>query len=177
MFNRQPYNRGRFNRAPGQTSGASGLSLLKLGVNTVAAMRTIAASGISNLSLKQQSIGTVVKYNIAVATLSIKATSKGIKEFIVAANPAAIALKAEANQTLSGEASINLEGIILAPGDELIINTCDMTITLNGENAMEYMTNTSEFFNLLTGSNTIEYTDGSDEREINLDVIWKDRWL
>lgn len=177
MFNRQPYNRGRFNRAPGQTTGASGISLLKLGVNTVAAMRNIAASGMSNLSLKQQSIGTVVKYSVAAATLSLKATGKGIKEFIVAANPVALSLKADASQTLSGEAFINLESIVLAPGDELVINTCDMTITLNGENAMEYMTNTSEFFNLLTGSNTIEYTDGSEEREINIDVIWKDRWL
>lgn len=177
MFNRQPYNRGKFNRASGQTTGASGISLLKLGVNTVAAMRTIAASGISNLSLKQQSVGTVVKYSVAAAALSLKTTGKGIKEFLVTVNPAGLVMKSAASQTLSGEASINLQGIVLAHGDELVINTCDMTITLNGENAMEYMTSTSEFFNLLTGLNTIEYSDGSEARTINFDVIWKDRWL
>lgn len=177
MFNRQPYNRGGFNRASGQTTGANGISLLKLSVNAVAVMRTIAASGISNLSLKQQSAGTVIKYSAAAAMLALKAAGTGIKYFIAGVNPAALEMSSSANQTLAGEASINLEDLVMEPGDELIINTADMTITLNGQNAIEYMTNTSEFFNLLAGLNTIEYSDGSEEREVNIDVIWKDRWL
>ena len=177
MFNRQPLNRGGFNRPSGQSSGGSGISLLKLGTNAVAAMRTIAASGVSNLSMKQQSAGTVIKYSIGSAALALKATGKGVKNLIATASTSALVMRASANQTLSGEASITLQGLTLLPGDELVINTCDMTITLNGENASEYLDPDSEYFSLLSGVNTIEYTDESGSREVNLDIIWKDRWL
>jgi hypothetical protein len=65
----------------------------------------------------------------------------------------------------------------LRPGDELVINTCDLTVTLNGENAMEYFAADAEFITLLNGGNTIEYNDESGAREISFDIIWKDRWL
>ena len=83
----------------------------------------------------------------------------------------------EANQVLAGESVITLEGITLKPGDELIINTCDMTVTINGQNAMEYFSNDSDFFTLLNGLNTLIYNDSNSSRNISFDVIWKDRWL
>lgn len=74
-----------------------------------------------------------------------------------------------------GEANINLSGLILKPGDKLTINTCDMTITLNDLNAVEYLSIDSDFFKLLKGENTIEYIDDNIQRSINFDVIWKDK--
>ncbi|QAT43435.1 phage distal tail protein [Aminipila luticellarii] len=177
MFNRQPFNREGFNRSSGQSSGASGIALLKLTAASVEARRTIAASGTSSMKMQQTSVATVIKYAAALAALVLKGTGKGTKYFIAQADPGNMALKTAASQTLTGEASINLTGITLKPGDELIINTCDMSITLNGESVMEYMDANSEFFNLLSGLNTLEYTDGSEERTASFDVIWKDRWL
>ena len=72
---------------------------------------------------------------------------------------------------------MRFEDLVLCPGDELVINTCDLTVTLNGLNAMEYFAADSEFITLLNGKNIIEYNDESGTRNISFDIIWKDRWL
>ena len=83
----------------------------------------------------------------------------------------------QATHQLSGEQMMRFEDLALRPGDELVINTCDLTVTLNGQNAMEYFAADSEFITLLNGENIIEYSDESGDRKISFDIIWKDRWL
>jgi len=87
------------------------------------------------------------------------------------------------DQLIQGEAVINLRDdqtgtwLILAPGGELIIDTEEMTVTVNSENGMEYFSMDSDFFKLLSGENIIVYSDASDTRDVLVDIIWKDRWL
>jgi phage-related protein len=88
-----------------------------------------------------------------------------------------MALRTAADQSIQGEAVIDLTGLVLAPGDELTINTEDMTVTLDGQNGMDYFSLDSEFFTLLSGLNTLVFTDGETTRTIAFDIIWKDRWL
>ncbi|HHX12154.1 MAG TPA: hypothetical protein GX731_04975, partial [Clostridiales bacterium] len=82
-----------------------------------------------------------------------------------------------ARQSLGGESLINLTNLGLKPNDTLIINTCDMTVTVNGQNAMSSFGDESEFISLLNGLNTMIYNDNAISRKISFDVIWKDRWL
>lgn len=72
---------------------------------------------------------------------------------------------------------INLKDIVLKPGDELIIDTDLMTVTLNGQNAMRYFSSQSDFFKLAPGENIIAYSDDSETKEYSVDILWKDRWL
>lgn len=176
MFNRQPFNRGKFNIST-SAAGNSGLALMLLGVNSVQPSVIISASGVANLSLKQETDATVLRYSSGSSQIILSTQVEGTKVFIVEGGASNIRMEAAANQVLAGESAISLEGIILKPGDELIINTCDMTVTLNGQNAMEYFSDDSEFFNLLNGINTIIYNDGNDERDVSFNIIWKDRWL
>jgi len=104
-------------------------------------------------------------------------TGNGTKVLFGIGNAANMVMQGTVIKSISGESFINLLGIVLKPGDELIINTTDMTITLNGENAMEYFSSDSDFFNLLTGSNEIVYNDANTSRTASVNATWKDRWL
>jgi len=70
--------------------------------------------------------------------LKLTALGDGVKALSVDAGIAEVVLTASAQQAVQGEAVIALEGLTLAVGDELIINTIDMTVTVNGQNGMKY---------------------------------------
>ena len=177
MFNRQPYNRGKFNVPSAAISSNSGIALLKLGAVPVSAQRTISASGQASLKLGSLTDGTIIKYSTASAVLTMSGVADGTKVFIVSAGTAALVIMTQATHQVSGEQAMRLEGLVLHPGDELVINTGDMTVTLNGQNAMQYFSADSEFITLLNGENILEYNDESTSRDISFDIIWKDRWL
>lgn len=177
MFNRQPFNRGKFNVPNASIAGNSGIALLKFDAIPVNAERTISATGQTNLKLGSFGDGTLVKYATTSCALALGSYSNGTKVFIVEAGMATLVMLTQATQKISGVQVMRFEGLVLKPGDELIINTGDMTVTLNGQNAMEFFSADSEFITLLHGENTIEYNDASGTRKISFDIIWKDRWL
>lgn len=177
MFNRQLFNRGKFNTSNTQSIGNSGIGLMLMKTNPIPSTKVISASGLTGLKLNQESLITLVKYSKGISDLNLDAIGEGTKVFIVTSYISNLSMVTEANQSLAGESVIALENINLKPGDELIINNCDMTITINGQNAMEYFTNDSDFFNLLAGLNTLIYSDSNVSRNISFDVIWKDMWL
>jgi len=177
MFNRQPFNRGKFNVPSAAISSNSGIALLKLGTIPVDVQRTISANGQASMKLSGLSDGTIVRYAAGSCLFTLGSYADGTKVFIVEAEDAALVMLTQATQQLSGEQVMRFEDLVLKPGDELVINTCDLTVTLNGQNAMEYFAADSEFITLLNGENTIEYNDESESREISFDIIWKDRWL
>jgi len=75
-----------------------------------------------------------------------------------------------------GTKQIELQNIQLHIGDEIIINTDDMTVTINGQNAVSYLTDDSDFFKLKPGENFISI-NGSTGAVTDAYIIWKDRWL
>ena len=177
MFNRQPFNRGKFNVPSAAISSNSGIALLKLGTIPVDVQRTISANGQASMKLSGLSDGTIVRYAAGSCLFTLGSFANGTKVFIVETEAAALVMLTQATHQLSGEQMMRFEDLALRPGDELVINTCDLTVTLNGQNAMEYFAADSEFITLLNGENTIEYNDESESREISFDIIWKDRWL
>ncbi len=177
MFNRQPFNRGKFNVPSAAISSNSGIALLKLGTIPVDVQRTISANGQASMKLSGLSDGTIVRYAAGSCLFTLGSYADGTKVFIVEAEDAALVMLTQATQQLSGEQVMRFEDLVLKPGDELVINTCDLTVTLNGLNAMEYFAADSDFITLLNGENTIEYNDESGDRKISFYIIWKDRWL
>lgn len=177
MFNRQPFNRGKFNTPITQSIGNNGIAVMMMKANSTLASRIISAIGTSDLSMREDVKGTIVKYNTGTSEIWSGSQGEGTKVLTAESEISKLAMSTEANQVLAGESVITLEGITLKPGDELVINTCDMTVTINGQNAMEYFSNDSDFFTLLNGLNTLIYNDSNSSRNISFDVIWKDRWL
>ncbi len=69
---------------------------------------------------------------------------------------------------------LSLPQIVLKPGQELIINTDDMTVTIDGENAIHLLSDDSVFFFFWRkGEDIITYSDASSNRSINLKVMYK----
>ncbi len=138
----------------------------------------------------------VDKAMVAVAILRAEAYGQCIRfrpfdgraEMIMVSNGNSIRFKfetAEADMVMEASAlgyrtygtkQLELQNIELHAGDEIIINTDDMTVTINGQNAVSYLTDDSDFFKLKPGENYI-LINGSNGAVADAYIIWKDRWL
>ena len=63
----------------------------------------------------------------------------------------------------------------IAAGDRLVIDTRNLTVTLNGENALHLLG--GDFFDLVLGNNKITYTDASDNRNVLMRVTHRDKFV
>jgi len=72
---------------------------------------------------------------------------------------------------------ISLPGLVLRPSSELIIDTDQMTVMLDGVNVTRYFSPDSEFFKLRPGNNLLIYEDGVQNRDVQYIILWKDLWL
>jgi hypothetical protein len=76
-----------------------------------------------------------------------------------------------------GAAKLELENLNLAPGGELIIDTDVLEVLLNGEPDVDMVTGDSEFFELKPGNNRIVFMDGETGRQLDVSIVWSNRWL
>ena len=182
-MNRQPFNRSGFNRTAQSSSGSSGIAMLKMTATAVPHQDINTPSSRSTLVMRGSVEGTKVHRCDGSATLVMSGTAKGLVIKDGGTGLAEMKMSTFGDQLVQGEAIINLRDdqssvwLTLAPGDELIINTEEMTITINSRNGMQYFSMDSDFFKLLKGENKIVYSDASGSRDVLVDVIWKDRWL
>jgi hypothetical protein len=182
-MNRQPFNRSGFNRTTKSNTGISGISLLKMSGSAVPNRDISALATKSALNLNDSANATNVKAKTGLAAFVLRGTGNGLLKLDAGTGLAEMIMATSANLIVQGEAVINLRDdqsntwLALAPGDELIINTDEMTITVNGQNGMRYFSMDSDFFKLLSGENKIVYSDRSGSRDVLVDIIWKDRWL
>lgn len=179
MFNRGQYNNLNYNRGSTLTSPISAYAGMVM--KTSKANHTIHKYDYasSNMAMKSMANGTIEK--TASETLANMKLNTPIINPLVGkyggTSLAAMIMKATADHILSGEEIIALDGIILRVGEELEIDTCNMTITINGVNAMKYLEDKSKFFELNQGLNEVIYTDQSEGNQKVIDVLYKDRWL
>lgn len=176
-MNRQPYNRSGFNRAAESSQSASGIALMKMGAAASANrdIKMLATQAVLTLVGAADAIN--VKRNSGKIAMAMASNGNATLVLDVGSGLSQLVMVAFADSIVQGEAVINLPGLILAPGDEVVINTIDMTVTINGQNGMQYFSTDSDFFSLLNGANIIVYSDAAGSRKVSVDVLWKDRWL
>jgi hypothetical protein len=73
--------------------------------------------------------------------------------------------------------TIALPGLVLHPGDVLVIDNDKITVEKNGVSVIEYWQTGSRPFYFLNGENIISYYDGNNARTAELTVVWRERWL
>ena len=177
MFNRQHFNRDGFNRSSGST-GNTGIAILSLSTNKIKTLRLVSISTSGKMSLGNSMIATNLIYgkpnNVR---MGMENNSTFIRNYYIQPEVGTIEMFTEASSLLEGEVKIHLKDIVLKPNDELVINTCDMTVEINGQNFAKLVEDDSDFFEFLPGNNMIVYSDQSPNRNIILDILWKDRWL
>lgn len=179
MENTQKFNLGKFNiKNNGKLNGnatsiVTSQSAAKANVIFAASAAGEAVSG----TIVQQP-DTISQYQANSDTISDSAVHNFYK--IVALFPEESNAISESNAKTAeifGIEIISLPNLVLKPGQEFIIDTDNMTATIDGQNAIYLLSDDSAFFFLAQGENLITYMDGSGNRQANLKVMWKDRWL
>lgn len=87
-----------------------------------------------------------------------------------------IVFDASAVSSMLGEEYIELSGITLRPGEQLEIDTCALTATINGQNVMHLLSRDGDFFDFFPGANEIEI-EAAGAGAVAVDTFWKDKWL
>ena len=200
MFNRKPFNRGKFNRAT--TAANSVLLYGSMGMELEAAGKLNAINALE---------GDAALLVTATGKLSYTANLKGYADILLTAGGqfirsravegnADIGFTVEGNliryRNFEGDAlltvtassegfntfryeiiSISRPGFNFRAGDELIIDMENMTVTMNGHNIMRFVDRESEFFNLNPGNNELTYESTITAGRVDLRILWKDAWV
>ena len=126
------------------------------------------ASAISILEIKlKETAGLEINFDASAVATSI---------ILIEDLNSEITFEAEGIGSLLGEEYIEIKGFVLRPGQEIEINTFDLTATINGENAIHLLTEEGDFFDFLPGANDIKI-DAVGAGSVSIDTYWKDRWL
>jgi len=192
-FNRMGFNRGKFNAASRRRSviemgmSAKGEMVAMRGFDGCAEM-ILMIDGRPNFV--NSFSGNVNMKLFAIGNLNATRTFKGIADFrlstcgqinVIKCFAGLVHMRLDANS--EGFTTFRLEYIefkpelILRTGDELRIDIQAMTVTLNGENAMPYFTNASEFFRFNPRENEIEYISSNPNDKVDITILWKDAFI
>ena len=84
----------------------------------------------------------------------------------------------QAPRTSSAESeTMTLEGLHLAPGQTLIIDTDTLEITIDGEIRVDCWVTGGTFFQMKNGENHFRFTDNASRRVLPVTFLWADRYL
>jgi len=198
MFNRQPFNRGKFNRSAVAANsvllyGDAGLELEaagKLNVsNTFKGNAALELSATGKVTYSANLKGYADLFLFAGGQVTRSRTFEGYADLNLTADGNLIRAR-----IISGDAllmltvdnegfntfryeQISLPGLVVRQGDELIIDMENMTITMNGVNVMRFLSRDSEFFRLNPGNNEITYESTVAAGRVDLRILWKDAWI
>lgn len=167
MFNRSAYNRTSFNRsssivfewlatANAETDASAAVKIIRHlngAVEAVAEARGVIIRVVLPSAIAEAESSSVGDY-IRILFFDATATATGVSTY--------------------GSITMQFPGLTMTAGDELIIDTGHMTITLNGANVIDLLSDDSEFFKLKPGENDIIVEGGT---TADIKVLWKDRWL
>ena len=179
MYNRGAYNRTPYNRiAVGESWGAAAarLRLDAAGVMTA----ELALRGQADARMSGTGIPLWQKpMSGAEAGMLLNGSRPTLKiEVPIAARTAAMLTGGSfpVLQLYSSD-DLTLEGLSFGPGDELIIDTDNVTAELNGESVIRLWKAGSVPLRLAPGENVLIWTDDGIARQVSCTVVWKDRWI
>lgn len=179
MINTQKFNLSKFNVAGNKKTS---MSATITATSEMRAVMNVRYAMSAEIAAKSEMTAKPMTKVIQLAAQPITATSEmsanWYKRIILEAEPVyAISEMSAKSADIYGIDIISLPDLVLKPGQELIIDTDNMTVTLDGQNAIHLLSDDSVFFFLAQGEDLITYADNSGSRQANLKVMWKDRWL
>lgn len=172
------FNVGKFNIKNSEVASVNANSDLILGSNL---SKFLVDKYISEAEV---SIELDAKANLYIRIMGIESNadmemeSKALSSNLVYASEATgdMSIDAYGVGSLLGEDYVEIAGLVLKPGQEVEIDMCNLTVTVNGENAMHLMSTDGDFFDFLIGDNDIEI-EAVGANGVQIDTYWKDKWL
>lgn len=175
MYNRSQYNRAGYNRSASLAfEWVATVNATTESVGTLQITRYYDGAA----EAATTSSGEIVRTALFVDGATAEAETDTIAEYIRTIYQSG---QADAETTGSGSAvstygsvTMAIENVNMSPGDELIIDTEHMTVTLNGVNIVDRVSDESVFFKLMPGENDVIVEGGT---TADVKILWKDRWL
>ena len=199
MFNRQPFNRGNFNRSNQKTNRVLMGGNIALTFDASGKMGVAQALISSAIEISICSTGEIQRAAHLAGEIAISVEASGVKgRAKYFSGSIEIALNIDGNMTrgrtsagnitialaLAGRGFSNfitdyvhIENIQFRPGDEIIIDMDSMTVTQNGINIMKFVHRDSEFFLFNPGSNDITYQTTDADSHVDMRILWRDARL
>lgn len=173
MYNRTPYNKTAYNRTTSVIF--EWLATAEAETETSATVKIIryldgAVEAVAIAS------GVIVRVVLPSALAEAHTESVGdyIRTLFFAALAEAVSTASGTGVSTYGSVTMVIEGVNMVAGDELVIDTEHMTVTLNGANIIDRVSDDSVFFKLQPGINDVIVEGGT---TADVKILWKDRWL
>ena len=176
------YNRARFNHTPYNRStvlefqwkaSVDGVAAVKAEINICFSFNIDPASGISDGS------GLFIRiiFPDSISEALSETLAAYVRVFMYEGIAEAISGSSGTKVSLYELATMLIQNINMAAGDTLIIDTDHMTVTLNGVNVVDKISDESEFFDLKPGLNEIAVSSKTAASKADVKILWKDKWL
>lgn len=181
LFNRQTFNKGAyFNRySPSIIVSLSGTSAFVFSA-TATSLHAMAHYGIAQGGVIfgcQGNMSVIRDYGDVEAALVF---DRQVKFSADAYCEGTIGISFDATATairIANDKEIALTNLDFKPGDVITIDTETLDVFINGEPDVDCWVTGSDFFKLGRGVNTLTFYDDVSERDLEVTVIWADRWL
>lgn len=173
MFNRSGFNQTPFNRrgvesAISYSSALAGVASLDVLMN---ADMTVAVHLTGEALLTAVYTGDILVAASMTGVASISAVYTRERGLVV---PMQGIASLNANLSRFHIDYIEFDGTF-AVGDRIVIDSNTLTVTINGQNALQQTT--GDFFDLALGANKITYTDTAGNRNVILRVTHRDKYV
>lgn len=175
MYNRLTYNRAAYNRSASfvfEWTAIASATAEAAGALLIVRYFDGAAEAVTTSS------GEIIRTALFVDGATAEAVAEAIGEYIrtiyQTGQADAEAIANAAAVSTYGSVTLVIEGVNMVAGDELIIDTEHMTVTLNGINIVDRVDDESVFFKLMPGENDVIVEGGT---TADVKILWKDRWL
>ncbi len=173
MYNRTPYNRQRYNRKSTYTFEWTALAEVESAAfGSLLVERRLSGGA----DAETESSGRIIRGVLFTALADAETDASGyvVRVVFFTSEATAEAFASGSGVSTYGQEVMTIEGVNMVAGDELVIDTEHMTVTLNGENIIDRVSDASVFFKLMSGVNDIIVEGGT---TADVRVVWKDRWL
>lgn len=174
MFNGISFNRSPFNR-----------KMVELDISAIGAF-VLAATAHASVIRQGGAAGAFTLAGDGVAVRVRQSSAYGGMEMGAAVNPVRRQFSSAAGDMVLEAANVAAYTagsqemtftLSLSPGDELVIDTDKMTVTLNGVNMIEALSDDSVFVLLYPGENMLDFGSNTLGAESDIYVLWKDVYL
>lgn len=181
QFNRSKFNHGLFNRTDtGEVALYGGITWL-VGANAASGLETVApVSGSASITygVGATTEGYVMSIPLTGNTgISFTGTNGNMELWTIYYNaPTGITFAVSGSLRNNDATSFTLEGLNLATGESVTIDTDTLEIFVRGQQDLTAWVTGGDWFKLSAGNNDIEVYTDTEETDLDITVQWQDRW-